>query len=806
MDSGLAVLITSPAENMTVGRSITLSGSVDGAGSGAVDTVTIQLGSGSPAVSANGKESWSWSGLVPNDVHAGQTFAITVRATGEIVIKPGPEPVYEDVAGTRTINVVLENVVPVLSVDPFQSTIVVTTLPYAFTLSGSVSEGNGPPYGVPQVAVQVGSAAPVPVAVSGGCWSMPLSLQPGDYPITVTASDAFASVTTVQTKLTVLRFVMPTAVDPQAKKTLTGVPTTASITSWTRLEPLTAFADIGASSGARLFDPLWMLTRQWQMGEFQAEDAGSPVQARVRATAAPLSRCHIGTLAANAAAPAYDPSKAPLEAMVERRPMRPASATDVRMLPFVLDAGLHFMRMLRRNATGAKYAPAFLALFVMQPPAAAEAAALDAATTRLLQTFVGRAPDARLLAAAFQHTPFVPDPSLKVVPADLAAVQQVAAAWLAWYDALFAEPTGTGSDGWTPDRLEYAVSVAGRLSAQAADTVTLSASEFCGGRLDWSDFDSNQTFQITTTGDHGFIALKETTIPAPVHLRGTPAQRFWEVEDAKLAYGLLPVGPTDLAHLLVIEYASSYGNDWFVVPLTVPVGSITRIDSIVVTDTFGVRNLLRPIGDSALPAPHFAMWQQSRLWQASQGLQPPVTNLFFLPPTLARGIDGPVLEEVTFLRDEMADLAWGIEGSIEGPAEKSLPLGNYAPTPAPQVASAMPVYTLASSVPDNWIPLLPVELDLGGGVLGQRLKRGAMLQPDGSMQTHAVRGSVLNAGGSLLLYDEEVPREGARVTRRRRMSRWMDGSTWLWTAFRNEVGRGEGSADLRFDQLQGGEG
>ena len=52
---------------------------------------------------------------------------------------------------------------------------------------------------------------------------------------------------------------------------------------------------------------------------------------------------------------------------------------------------------------------------------------------------------------------------------------------------------------------------------------------------------------------------------------------------------------------MMIEYASSYGNDWFVVPLTLPVGSVTRVDSLVVTDTFGVRNLVRPIGDPALP-------------------------------------------------------------------------------------------------------------------------------------------------------------------------------------------------------------
>ena len=43
------------------------------------------------------------------------------------------------------------------------------------------------------------------------------------------------------------------------------------------------------SVAARVFDPLWLMARQWQVGEFQGEDAGSPVIARVRAVTAPLA-------------------------------------------------------------------------------------------------------------------------------------------------------------------------------------------------------------------------------------------------------------------------------------------------------------------------------------------------------------------------------------------------------------------------------------------------------------------------------------------------------------------------------------
>src|SRR6476646_4824016 len=83
---------------------------------------------------------------------------------------------------------------------------------------------------------------------------------------------------------------------------------TPSITSWTRLEPRSREADMRVSLSARVFDPLWLLTRQWQVGEYQAEDAGTPVGARVRASSATFSRCHLGALAPDTTeqAPRFD--------------------------------------------------------------------------------------------------------------------------------------------------------------------------------------------------------------------------------------------------------------------------------------------------------------------------------------------------------------------------------------------------------------------------------------------------------------------------------------------------------------------
>src|SRR5262249_54384928 len=144
-------------------------------------------------------------------------------------------------------------------------------------------------------------------------------------------------------------------------------------TSWTRLEPQVANADMGTSSNARIFDPLWLLTRQWQIGEFQGEDTGSPVKARVRATMAPLTRsvfCELPptTAPAQPVAQPYDPMRAPLEALVERRRMRATDAAEARMLTLAVEAGLHFLRMVELNAVAKKYRAAFLANYLLQQP------------------------------------------------------------------------------------------------------------------------------------------------------------------------------------------------------------------------------------------------------------------------------------------------------------------------------------------------------------------------------------------------------------------------------------------------------
>ena len=130
-----------------------------------------------------------------------------------------------------------------------------------------------------------------------------------------------------------------------------------------------------------------MLTRQWQMGEFQAEDAGTPIQARVRATTATLCRRFSGEVPKSVTSPPtpvpaqpYNPALTPLEVLVERRRMRANDENDARMLTFAVESGLHFLRMIESLALS-KYRSVFVTKLALQPPAGS--ALIDDATVEI---------------------------------------------------------------------------------------------------------------------------------------------------------------------------------------------------------------------------------------------------------------------------------------------------------------------------------------------------------------------------------------------------------------------------------------
>ncbi len=52
--------------------------------------------------------------------------------------------------------------------------------------------------------------------------------------------------------------------------------------AWNRLEPRTRQADFDQSLRTEIHDPMWMLARQWQFGEFKGEDTESDIKTKIQ--------------------------------------------------------------------------------------------------------------------------------------------------------------------------------------------------------------------------------------------------------------------------------------------------------------------------------------------------------------------------------------------------------------------------------------------------------------------------------------------------------------------------------------------
>ena len=575
----------------------------------------------------------------------------------------------------------------------------------------------------------------------------------------------------------------------------------SSITTWMRLEPGSRTGDIGSGLQARIYDPLWLLARQWQVGEFQGEDNGSPAKACFQAESARLTRFQAGAIAPNTIVKgAPYTGDIPLEALVECERIRPVSGAQPMTpgkLRLAADAGLHFLRLLDQQATSQNYREAFIRKYALPPLTDADRSALDGESLSFLGVMIGRVPDGRQLYSSLAPAAngMIAIPSdLKIMTGDLAEVRQAIQLWRQWYETFFREPEVDDSC-WLPERMEYAFSVAARLTD---GEVPLTAREYYEGHLDWYNFDLNLEVSLGAVNDQSISQIKQTLVPAPVTYRGMPAQRFWEFEDARVDFGAVKAGPEELARMLLVEFAISYGNDWFVIPVELPVGSVCRPRSLVVTNTFGERFLIRSGHDAGEPFDAWRMFQLSSPPQPGTATTVLDANLFLLPPALLKTLENEPVEEVLFLRDEMANMAWGVERIIESPSER--PLNRFEqqthPTAAPASPSDTLSYQLASAVPDYWIPLLPVRREDG-----LRLQRGKVLRVEGKIESVGAKGRVLNANQPLAIFEEEIPREGIRVTRAWQLARWHDGSTHLWIGRQKEIGRGEGSSGLRFDMV-----
>lgn len=550
-----------------------------------------------------------------------------------------------------------------------------------------------------------------------------------------------------------------------------------------RAEPRTTSADLAAGIAARVSDPLWLLGRQWQLGELLGEDAGSPVSIDLEAEIASVSRF---IRPGQTAGWPYDPAELPLDALTAD-PVRSESPWTGRLR---VDTGRAFLSALYEAGLGAN-GSAYIEQFKIDPPDA-ESRAADPAGARLLDVARGRIPDGQKLyeslAGPVRSGGDLPDSP--VIPApDVQPVFDAAEEWLNWCDQTMVE---TGATTWDPERLAHDFAVA---TGTGAGATTLDAKDFHGESLDWHSFDVRPNRQRS-----GFKALPQIrSLPTGVRFRGMPNARWWEMEDASVDLGDVDAGPSDVARLALLEFTLVYANDFFAVPLRLPVGSVSRITSLVVGDTFGMRSRIGSATQSGPGAERWSMFTLSESEPDASGASAR-SELLFIPPVASQAITSEPIEDVLLLRDEMANLAWGVERRYEGESGKALERIEQMTRAMPERPvpgeEATPRYVLGTSVPPYWFPLVPTPLN---GGLGLKLER--MVNQDGSVKPH---GKFLEVGGPVIP-DAEVPREGTRLVRDYLLTRWSNGEPLLWPRRIRRTGRGEGSSGLRFDVVELGD-
>ncbi|WP_440990806.1 hypothetical protein [Haloarchaeobius baliensis] len=244
-------------------------------------------------------------------------------------------------------------------------------------------------------------------------------------------------------------------------------------------------------------------------------------------------------------------------------------------------------------------------------------------------------------------------------------LKRAATGFVDWYADLYEEPESGANPAWQDDRQEHQFSVA---TGPAGGETVLKAEEYPGGHLDWYSF-SVATGPLDSLSPPAAAASDRTLTEAgtrdvtlgKLRYRGMPASRWWEFEDAAVNLDDIPAGPEELSKLLLLDFSLVHGDDWFIFPLTTPIGTLTRITDMTVTDTFGQTTEVEPVTKST------DRWNAFTFTDLPEDVTEDGEPGLFLPPTLAESQTSDAVERVSFARDEMANLAFAVEERVESP-------------------------------------------------------------------------------------------------------------------------------------------
>lgn len=527
-------------------------------------------------------------------------------------------------------------------------------------------------------------------------------------------------------------------------------------------------------------DPLWTLCRQWQFGEFAGEDAGTPYQANILGVHSKPENIVLS----NGEKFAYDSSQ-PLETIIEKESLNPTLMLRSQM-------GRHLLKILNRHSL-----KGYAGLFLEKYPITLQLHEDDEEGKALAIAIGGLLPDGYQLYQDIQsgaYTSWITTHT-QIEATHHAPLSEVGNEFISWFHQLYEQPA-LNQSAWVPGHLEYNFALESRTTDNKKRRLV--ADQYASGHLDWKDFD-----QQLVTGEpdtENMLAPEEvvqTFIPTPLTFGGMPHSRLWQMEDRTTDFGKIDASPTALLNLLLAEYGLTYSNDWFILPYELDINTICQIKGIVVRDVFGQHMYVRPaVEDPEMNWQKFALFHQTERDNATVN-----ESIFYLPPSVGKIMEGDDLEKVNFIRDEMSNMVWAIEQIVPSEAGMGRQVKRNIPTlsnfePFDQESKIR--YVLGNTVPDNWVPFIPVQKEVAAGELPKEIRLQRARMPQG---TSPVSRVVTESQPTYFVEEEEVPRAGVVIQRNFQRTRWLNGKTFLWVGRRKRAGRGEGIANLMFDQI-----
>lgn len=610
-----------------------------------------------------------------------------------------------------------------------------------------------------------------------------------------------------------------------------------TIVMWNRLEGRPRTKNFLRALRAEVRDPLWMLCKQWQTGEFKGDDAGSPIFTKVHMATTELTKYQPG----DAAVKDFDKS-APLEAIVEQRPFPYVGQQHILSLDIRLLMGRQWLKYIQSAGLSA-LKPQYIQhenYKITEPDPTSRSDAFLTAHPAVWQSFsamANRAMDGAnlyfYLIADTQNHAY--DDITLANESDKAIIDGLANKFVQWYEKIFYQPDKEQNDAWLAQQLEYQFAVS---APQEGAEKVMVAEEYYQGRLDWYNLDIDQSHNslsddsdgTNNTGNTGESDVEDSItmsfFPTAIQFEGMPNTRWWTFEEGKTNFGDIKPDTTDINKLLLMEFGLIYANDWFLVPFQLPVGSIAKVKGLAVTNVFGERIWVTASGSGS-----DKNWQRWAMYNLSVKGSDNVradTSLVLLP-TVSKVQEGKPIDDLRFIRDEVANTVWGIEKNIPLATGRSKPgseagrelfnrlesildseIEGSLVVPEIPESSAPIRYQLMQGVPENWIPMIPIHLDNNNREIQlQRASMPRVILGDPNPPEKIKPRTVLLRQGlneqppqPYFLHEEEVPRAGIQVTQAYQRTRWNNGQVYCWLGVKKQTGRGEGSSGLAFDQIK----